>query len=134
MEINISQDIRKYKTKDIGNFSFKEAGFLVLGFGLGFATYKLSGDSLEMAIIPFLLVAVFTFLKPYGMSCWQFIRIVFREKIIPATLINETDFVYDMEEVATEYGSEYRVVETDDLIQSNSDNNTSKYDEDLMIR
>ena len=26
MEIAISRDIRKYKTKDVGNFSFKEAG------------------------------------------------------------------------------------------------------------
>ena len=30
MEVQISQDIRKYKTKDIGNFSFKEAGFVAV--------------------------------------------------------------------------------------------------------
>lgn len=137
MEINISQDIRKYKTKDVGNFSFKEAGFLVLGFGLAFITYKLTGNSLEIALIPFALVAVFAFFKPHGMSCWQFIKTVGKEKLIPSTLINETDFVYDLEEMQELYGSDYHVVIPDDLIQSSSDNkNTfiSKFDEDLIIR
>lgn len=36
MEILIGQDIRKYKTKDIGNFSFKEAAFLAAGAAVGF--------------------------------------------------------------------------------------------------
>lgn len=137
MEINISQDIRKYKTKDVGNFSFKEAGFLVLGFGLAFITYKLTGNSLEIALIPFALVAVFAFFKPHGMSCCQFIKTVGKEKLIPSTLINETDFVYDLEEMQERYGSDYHVVIPDDLIQSSSDNkNTfiSKFDEDLIIR
>ena len=42
MEIQITQDIRKYKTKDIGNFSLKEAGFLATGIGLGFLVYKIT--------------------------------------------------------------------------------------------
>lgn len=134
MEIEISQDIRKYKTKDIGNFSFKEAGFLAIGFGLAFATYKLAGNSLEIAIVPFMLVAVFTFFKPYGMTCWQFIRTVGKEKLIPSTLVNETDFVYDYDELEKEYGEEYHLVVPDDLIQSNSVVNKSKFDEDLILR
>lgn len=133
MEINISQDIRKYKTKDVGNFSFKEAGFLAIGFGLAFVTYKLT-NSLEIAIIPFGLVAVFAFLKPYGMTCWQFLQTVGREQLIPPVLINETDFVYDMDELKEMY-SDYNVVDTEELIQSNSaDNKPSKFDEDLIIR
>jgi hypothetical protein len=137
MEINISQDIRKYKTKDVGNFSFKEAGFLVLGFGLAFITYKLTNNSLEVALIPFAIVAVFAFFKPNGMSCWQFLKTVGKEKLIPSTLINETDFIYDLEELKEQLGAEYHVVIPEDLIQSSSDNkNTiiSKFDEDLIIR
>lgn len=137
MEINISQDIRKYKTKDVGNFSFKEAGFLVLGFGLAFITYKLTNNSLEVALIPFTIVAVFAFFKPNGMSCWQFLKTVGKEKLIPSTLINETDFIYDLEELKEQLGTEYHVVIPEDLIQSSSDNkNTiiSKFDEDLIIR
>lgn len=137
MEINISQDIRKYKTKDVGNFSFKEAGFLVLGFGLAFITYKLTNNSLEVALIPFAIVAVFAFFKPNGMSCWQFLKTVGKEKLIPSTLINETDFIYDLEGLKEQLGTEYHVVIPEDLIQSSSDNkNTiiSKFDEDLIIR
>lgn len=137
MEITISQDIRKYKTKDVGNFSFKEAGFLVLGFGLAFITYKLTNNSLEVALIPFAIVAVFAFFKPNGMSCWQFLKTVGKEKLIPSTLINETDFIYDLEELKEQLGTEYHVVIPEDLIQSSSDNkNTiiSKFDEDLIIR
>ena len=133
MEINISQDIRKYKTKDVGNFSFKEAGFLAIGFGLSFLTYKLS-NSLEVAIFPFAIIAVFAFLKPYGMTFWQFLRTVGKEKLVPAVLINETDFVYDTDKLKKKY-ADYHVVETEELIQSNSaENKPNKYDEDLIIR
>jgi hypothetical protein len=133
MEINISQDIRKYKTKDVGNFSFKEAGFLAIGFGLAFITYKFT-SSLEIAVIPFGIVAVFAFLKPYGMTCWQFLQTVGKEQFIPPVLINETDFTYDMDELEEKY-KDYNVSYTDELIQSASvDNKPSKYDEALIIR
>jgi hypothetical protein len=134
MEINISQDIRKYKTKDIGNFSFKEAGFLVIGFGLAFITYKIT-NSLEVSIFPFAIVAVFAFLKPYGMTCWQFLRTVGKEKLVPRTLINETDYVYDMDELRKEY-KDFNVVDTDELIQSSAADNKkpNKFEEDLIIR
>ncbi len=58
MEILIGQDIRKYKTKDIGNFSFKEAAFLAAGAAVGFLTYKLTG-SIEIAIPPAGLILFF---------------------------------------------------------------------------
>lgn len=60
MEILIGQDIRKYKTKDIGNFSFKEAAFLAAGAAVGFLTYKLTG-SIEIAIPPAGLILFFGF-------------------------------------------------------------------------
>lgn len=40
MEIAISRDIRKYKTKDVGNFSFKEAGVIVLACASAFMVLK----------------------------------------------------------------------------------------------
>lgn len=134
MEINISQDIRKYKTKDIGNFSFKEAGFLAIGFGVSFLTYKLT-NSLEIAIFPFGIVAAFAFLKPYGMTCWQFLRTVGKEKFVPRVLINETDYIYDMDELRKEY-KDFIVIDTDELIQSSTADNkkTNKFEEDLIIR
>lgn len=60
MEILIGQDIRKYKTKDIGNFSFKEAAFLAAGAAVGFLTYKLTG-SIEIAIPPAGLICSLVF-------------------------------------------------------------------------
>lgn len=134
MEINISQDIRKYKTKDVGNFSFKEAGFLAIGFGLSFLTYKLA-NSLEAAIFPFAIVAIFAFLKPYGMTFWQFLRTVGKEKLVPRVLINETDFVYNMDELREEY-KDFNVVDTDEPIQGSTADNkkTNKFEEDLIIR
>lgn len=132
MEISISQDIRKYKTKDVGNFSFKEAGYLVLGAGVAIIAYKLL-DSLEAAILPMGVVLGVGFIKPYGMSFIQFIRTVGAEKLSPSTYIHETDFVYDMDEVEQEYGGENKVT-TEELIQSSAVNKTTKYEEDLIIR
>ena len=133
MEIPISQDIRKYKTKDVGNFSFKEAGYLALAIGAAILGYNLFGGSLEAAIIPMGLILVVGFIKPYGMSFIQFVRTVGREKLSPSTYIYETDFEYDMAEVEEMYGENNRVI-TEELIQSASANKISKYEEDLIIR
>ena len=98
MEIPIAQDIRKYKTKGIGNFSFAEAGFLALGFGAGFLTYKLTNDY-ETAILPAGLIIAFGFFKPFGMSIPQFLNTVIKESMLtPRVYINESDFEYDTED------------------------------------
>lgn len=95
MEIQITQDIRKYKTKDIGNFSFKEAGFLAIGIGAGALVYKLTGN-MENAIPPMLIVFVFGFFKPFGMSFPQFLKTVVKESFLtPRIYINESDFEYN---------------------------------------
>lgn len=95
MEIQITQDIRKYKTKDIGNFSFKEAGFIAVGIGAGFLTYKLTGN-MESAVLPMMLVFVVGFFKPFGMSFPQFLKTVVKESFLtPRIYINESDFEYD---------------------------------------
>ena len=98
MEIQIAQDIRKYKTKDIGNFSFKEAGFLALGCGAGFLTYKLT-NNYETALIPTVLIIAFGFFKPFGMTIPQFLNTVLKETIFsPRVYINESDFEYNPED------------------------------------
>lgn len=119
MERPISQDIRKYKTKDVGNFSFKEAGYIALAIGAGFLCYNIFHFTLEGCILPIGIIIIFGFFKPYGMTFIQFLRTVGREKMSPVTYINETDFVYDYEELAEEYGEEFDVALTDEwLIQS----------------
>ena len=81
MEIPILQDIRKYKTKDIGNFSFKEAGFLALGIGSAFIVYKFAGNSMELAMLPLMVFVVIGFFKPYGMTFTEFVRTVLKEQM-----------------------------------------------------
>lgn len=121
MEINISQDIRKFKTKDIGNFSFKEVGFIVIGAGLAFGLYTINGNNIPTAMIPFIICAMVGFLKPFGMSFISFIKLMIRDMARPPVYINETDFEYEPDNVKEIYGSEYFMVATDDdLNQSES--------------
>ena len=133
MEILIGQDIRKYKTKDIGNFSFKEAAFLAVGAAVGFLTYKLTG-SIELAIPPAGLILFFGFFKPYGMPAWDFLRTVGREKLSTQCYINETDFVYDTEEIKKEYGDDY-VIPADEwnVIQTAPPAKINKQDKERLI-
>lgn len=92
MEIQISQDIRKYKTKDIGNFSFKEAAIIALGAGLSAICYKFLNTSLETAAIPMVVTIVIGFFKPMGMSVPLFISTVMNELIFsPKIYVDETD-------------------------------------------
>lgn len=105
MEIQISQDIRKFKTKDIGNFSFKEAGFLAAGMAVGFLIYRLTGG-FELAIPPAAIILIIGFFKPYGMSVIQFLRTVVKEKLTTQCYINETDFEYNCDEFKELYGDD----------------------------
>lgn len=108
MEINITQDLRKFKTKDVGALSFKEAGFVAVGAGLGFLTYKVLG-SLNYALIPVGIVLAFGFLKPMGLSLFQFIKTAGKELTSPKFYINQTDFVYEPDEFDELYGEEIAI-------------------------
>lgn len=99
MEIPISEDIRKIQSKDIGNFSFKQAAFLAAGLASGFVTFKVTGN-LEIAIIPLMIIVIFGFFKPYGMSCFTFIRTFLYERMFtPQQYYYESDFEIDKETV-----------------------------------
>ena len=69
------------------------------------------------------------------MTFWQFLRTVGKEKLVPRVLINETDFVYNMDELREEY-KDFNVVDTDEPIQGGTADNkkTNKFEEDLIIR
>ena len=124
MDINISQDIRKFKTKDIGNFSFKEIGYIVIGAGLAFGLYSINGNNIPIAMIPFILSAMVGFLKPFGMSFLAFLKLMINDMSRPPVYIYESDFEYEPEKVKEIYGSEYYMVTTDDdLNQSESVSN-----------
>lgn len=110
MEIRISQDLRKFKTKDIGNFSLKEAGYITLAIGSGFAVYKLTDKSFELALIPVTIILIIGFFKPFGLSFFEFARTVLQENLFsPRQYIWETDFEYDPNEFENLYGEKIAI-------------------------
>lgn len=118
MEIQINQDIRKFKTKDIGNFSFKEAGFLAVACAAGFVVYKLA-NSYEPAIPIMGAILIFGFFKPFGLTFMQFIKTVLKENVFtPKVYLWETDFEYEPDEFEKIYGepiqlsTEWSVIQT----------------------
>ena len=139
MEIEINQDIRKFKVKDIGPFSFKQAGFLALGGGIGYLVYTVT-NTLELAIIPAGLVAAFGFLKPFGMSFMQAMKLLIKETTVPPFYEYETDYVYDKKEIEKLKKQGYTVYLSEKLIQSDTDKNKkqkvnpNQYEEDLILR
>lgn len=108
MLITINQDIRKYKTKDIGPLSFREAGFTALAVLTGALIYKFTGGY-EMAILPMGFILMVCFFKPFGMTFIQFLRTVGVEKLTPKTYIWETDFEYDPNEYEELYGEKIQL-------------------------
>lgn len=124
MEISVSRDIRKYKTKDIGNFSFKEAGWIASAMAVAFVTYRLT-KSIEYSIIPLAIILVVGFLKPYGMSVITFLRTVGKEKLTTQCYIYETDFEYEPEEIQKLYGTdistEWNVIQTNTAVKINKE-------------
>lgn len=96
MEINIHKDLRDYKSKDIGNFNWRECVFIALALLFGIFGYTQFG-SIDYAVPLMIPPLVFGFLKPKGMSFWTYIRTVMREKMLPKEYPYESDFVYDYE-------------------------------------
>lgn len=108
MEIPITKDIRKFKTKDVGNFSFKEAGFIAGAGAIGFFLYKMT-ENLYVTLPPAAIILVFGFFKPFGLSFWTFIKTFVKERFLtPPFLPNESDFEYD-EECFEPYKDEYDI-------------------------
>lgn len=127
MEIRISQDIRKFKTKDLGNFSFKEIGFIVFGVGAGALTYRLTGSSLETALIPTFIILIIGFFKPFGLSFFEFVRTVLKENLLsPKMYIWETDFEYDPNEFDELYDEKIAIPSSWNVIQTEQESKNKK--------
>lgn len=118
MKVRIPNDIRKYKTKDIGNFSFKEIGFIIVAVLIIIAGFKFFG-SLEVGLIPAAIVLAFGFLKPAGMPLLQYIQTVGREKTSPKTYGYESEFSFDDEDcdIHKLFGDEYGLPAAEALTQ-----------------
>lgn len=133
-EIKIQKDIRNFKTKDIGNFTFAQAGAIALMGVTGFLTYKGTG-SWGVALIPASLVAVVAFFRPMGMSFITFVRTFVKEAVIsPKVYVNESDFEYDEESISP-YANDYdltpiAVIQTDEGLNKKR----SKSDLEQIIR
>lgn len=119
MEIIINRDIRNVKTKDIWIFSWKQAAFLAIALVLGAGIYLLEmkvfhfeSVNYYLMIIPMAVPLVFGFLRPFGMSFWQFCKTYINETLIkPAVYTtlyeSEEDIQLDYEELIKTYGEEY---------------------------
>ncbi|MBR0542350.1 MAG: PrgI family protein [Clostridia bacterium] len=99
MEIPISGDIRKIQSKDIGNFSFKQAAFIAAACASAFVLFKFTGQ-LEISFVPAAIILVFGFFKPYGMTFFTFLRTFAYERIFsPQEYVYENDFEVDNETI-----------------------------------
>lgn len=105
MELKISKDIRTFKTKDVGMFSFKEAGYIAVAGILAYGGYIVEKNVLNFEeinvflLVPLpLIVLCVGFLKPFGLTFPQFVRTVFLEWVVdPKIYVWESDFVYDLD-------------------------------------
>lgn len=116
MEIQVNKDLRKFESKDIGMFSFRQAAFIVAGFVIAgislFIQKKLLGVwTLEATVFPAVPVWVVGFLKIQGLSVIDYIKMIFPEQfLIPKTLKWESDFEYDPYTAQDAFGEDYEEI------------------------
>lgn len=113
MEIKISQDIRKFKTKDIAMFSLKEAGFIAGALIIGYVAHFMLKLSLEITGLCMIPVLAIGFVKPFGLSLPKFLGIISKDLLEPREFGYGSDFVYDLEDdtVRELYGEDYVISE-----------------------
>ena len=113
-EIPINQDIRKYKVKDIGVFSLKEACWIAVGAVCAYGTFILQKNFFETTEITYfvsLLAAVpailFGFIKPYGVSFFTYLRVIMKENVLsPKYLPYESSVKYVLKDFVDEEEAE----------------------------
>lgn len=111
MERFINKDIRDYKAKLFGPFTFREGvGILIIAIGAYgmFSLYRLMfPGSLEYGLTLSLFCAIgalpgvlYGFIKPYNMTIEVFLKVFVRENYInPRIRILETDDIFEEEEI-----------------------------------
>jgi hypothetical protein len=115
-------------------FTFKEAAYIGAALGIGFLTYKATGNNTTWAIPAGGIILVFGFLKPYGMSFIDFIRTVVADMLSPSCYINETDFEYNYDEFPELYGDDVTVPTVTSIQDENGKNKFSKAEMQKLIR
>lgn len=116
MEIIINRDLRKFETKDIGNFTFKQIGFMVAGIAIALLSFalqrKYTGDwDINLCVIPAIPVLVLGFLKIKGMTVPEYIRTVMPEKMLmPKSLKWESDFEYTEDTAKEIFGKDFEKI------------------------
>ena len=104
MEIPINRDLRKFKTRDVGRFSFKEFGWLCLGLLMGYGMYAIQkwviGMDTDLKLIALAMSPplAFGFLKIRGMTLKEWLSTVFTEKYLtPKNLMWEKEYIYEID-------------------------------------
>ncbi len=102
MEIEINQDIRNFKTKDIGMFSFEEFLYVLVAGALGIGMFYLMYQTfptweLSVQLFPCVIVMavplLFGFGKFFGLSTKDFLQTVLIENYFSPTLLKwENDY------------------------------------------
>lgn len=119
MEIIVNQDIRKFKTKDLGPFNWKEVSFICIAAAIAYAGYFIEKNVMgmeEVELAPIILVAaiplLFGFAKPQGMTFLEFLKTAVRENMLdPKIYYWESDFVPNLDEFGDIYGEDYALTE-----------------------
>lgn len=114
MEIPINKDLRNFKTKDIGNFTLKEAGFIALAGIAAIISYKLQKTAFGeiksplLMLLPAVPFIILGFLKPFGLSFTTFMQTIYVEKYKMGKILYwESDFVVTPDIIEDCFGEEY---------------------------
>ena len=116
MDIQINKDLRKFESKDIGPFSFRQIIFVVIalvcmGISLFIQKYFYNTWALLITVIPGVPVLVLGFLTIQGMSLIDYIKQVFPERfLVPKTLKWESDFEYTAQTAKELYGEDFEEI------------------------
>lgn len=124
MQVPINTDLRKFKAKDIGNFTFKEAGFLVAGMIVGAVLYFIQDDpNIALCVIPAGLIIVAGFFKPFGLPMEEFLQTIFLEMFLyPKVLIWDSDYIHEEDEGRTLFGEDYQLLDFGSLEETDNKN------------
>ena len=116
MDIQINKDLRKFESKDIGPFSWKQIIYIVvalvcMGASLFVQLHFFNTWTLGITILPAVPVLVLGFFKIQDMSLIDYFKQVFPERfLVPKTLKWESDFEYTPQTARELYGEDYEEI------------------------
>lgn len=128
MQVSINTDLRKFKAKEIGNFTFKEAGFLAVGIVVAVALYFIQDDpNIGLCVVPAGLIVAMGFLKPFGLPFKEFMSSIFLEMFLyPKVLKWDSDYIHEEDEGKVLFGEDYRLMDFGEVEDTNSKKSKKK--------